>query len=151
MAGVYVVLTLILAPISFGPVQVRFAAGLNVLGAINPVFIFPLMLGTTLANFFGGLGILDIIIGPLATGAAATGCFLFRKQGELMPLAIPIFSSPILAGYLSLIFGLPFWVLFLQLFLGQAIAAYTLGVVIYEIFHRRANQWGPDFRILQKK
>lgn len=136
----YVVLTVAFAPISYGPVQVRLAAGLYTLAAPMPFVTMPLMIATALANWFGGLGVLDVIFGPLATGAACFGCWLFRYKRWLIPAAIPLFSAPVIAGFLSIILQLPFWVLLIQIAIGQAIAAYTIGLAViaaHDIYDRR--------------
>ncbi len=72
IAAVYVVITLIAHPISYGPVQMRVSEALTLL----PYFMgYPaaigLFLGVMIANIFGGLGLIDIIFGSLITLAAA--------------------------------------------------------------------------------
>ena len=72
IAAVYAVVTLILAPISFNVVQIRVSEALTLL----PFFmgypaVIGLFVGVVVANFFGGLGVVDIVFGSLITLVAA--------------------------------------------------------------------------------
>jgi uncharacterized membrane protein len=64
MAALYAALTIVLAPISFGLVQLRVADALLPLPYILgwPMAI-GLFLGCAVANVFGGLGAVDILLG----------------------------------------------------------------------------------------
>ena len=128
IAALYVIITISFGAFSYGPIQVRFAAGLCTLASVFPFLILPLGVGTALANLFGGYGLWDIAGGAIATMAASYGCYLLRRWRWVMPLAIPIISAAILAGYLHILFGLPFLVTMIYIAIGQTIAAYTVGL-----------------------
>jgi len=130
ISALYVVLTVMFAPISYGPIQVRFAAGLCTLASVHPYLILPLGFATALANVMGGYGAWDIGGGAVATMAACTGCYLLRRWKYLVPMAIPVCSAPILAAYLHILFGLPFIWTVLYIAVGQTIAAYTVGLLV---------------------
>ena len=140
VAGMYIALTVFLAPISYGPIQVRFAAGLCTLAGPYPFLILPLGMATGFANLMGGYGAWDVGGGAVATMAACTGCYLLRHWRWLSPIAIPLLSAPILAGYLHILFGLPFLWTMLYIGAGQTVAAYTVGVAVLkanDIYNRR--------------
>ena len=59
IAALYVVLTLVFAPISFGPVQVRIAEALCILPMFTPAAIPGLFIGCLIANGIGGGILLD--------------------------------------------------------------------------------------------
>lgn len=67
IAAVYVALSLIFAPISFGPIQCRISEMLTVLPAFMPAAVPGLAIGCVLANTLGGAIVPDIIFGSLAT------------------------------------------------------------------------------------
>src|SRR5665648_36936 len=67
IAAIYVVLNIIFAPISYGPIQVRIAEALVILPFIDSSAIMGLFLGCILANFIGPLGMVDVIGGSLCT------------------------------------------------------------------------------------
>lgn len=74
IAAVYVALSLVFAPISFGPIQCRISEMLTVLPAFTPAAVPGLAIGCVLANTLGGAIVPDIIFGSLATliGAVVT-------------------------------------------------------------------------------
>ncbi len=71
IASSYAVLSLVFQPISFGVYQVRIAEALTVLPFLTVAAIPGLYIGCVVANILGGMGWLDIIIGPLITLVAA--------------------------------------------------------------------------------
>ena len=68
IAAVYVVLTLVFAPLSFGEVQIRFSEALTVLPFFTPAAIPGLFVGCIIANLLGGAIPVDIIFGSIAIG-----------------------------------------------------------------------------------
>ena len=105
-AALYAVLVIVLAPISFGPVQLRVA---DVLIPLSALFGWPVVAGVTVGCFVGNayyaLGPIDIIAGPIANLIAATIILLLRRQRLLACItgALPI--GLIVGGYLWLVFG----------------------------------------------
>ena len=77
IAAVYVVLTLVFAPLSFGEVQIRFSEALTVLPFFTPAAIPGLFVGCIIANLLGGAIPVDIIFGSIAT---LIGAFFTYKQ-----------------------------------------------------------------------
>ena len=73
IAAAYLVLTLPLAQIAFGPIQFRLAEALTVLAAITPSAIPGLFVGCLISNLMNpqNLGPVDIVFGSLATLLAA--------------------------------------------------------------------------------
>ena len=76
IAAVYVVLTVLFAPFSFGQVQVRLAEALTVLPVFTPAAIPCSLLGRLICNLTGGAILLDSILGSLATLPRAIGSYL---------------------------------------------------------------------------
>ncbi len=67
VAALYAVLTIALAPISYGLIQFRLSEVMTLLAFINPIYIAGLTLGTVIANYASQMGMLDMIFGTLAT------------------------------------------------------------------------------------
>ena len=67
IAAVYVVLTLVFAPFSYGEIQVRISEALTILPFFTPAAIPGLFVGCILANLLGGAIPLDIAFGSIAT------------------------------------------------------------------------------------
>ena len=80
IAAIYVVLTIIFAPFSFGEVQVRISEALTVLPFFTPAAIPGLFVGCIIANLFGGAIPADIIFGSIATLLGALGTYALRKN-----------------------------------------------------------------------
>lgn len=127
VAAIYAALTIVLAPISYGPVQLRVAEGLTVLPFFFPEAIPGLFLGCFLANLYGGYGIMDVVFGSLATLLAA---LLSRKMPHpwLAPLPPVLVNALIIGWILNVTLGLPFGLMALQVGLGQLLSCYVLGM-----------------------
>ena len=61
IAALYVVLTLVFAPISFGSVQLRVAEALTILPLFTSAAVPGLFVGCLVANIFGGAVLWDIV------------------------------------------------------------------------------------------
>ncbi|MEG0320128.1 MAG: QueT transporter family protein, partial [Niameybacter sp.] len=67
VAALYAVLTVALAPISYGNLQFRVSELMVLLAFFDPFYIGGLTLGCFIANLLGPNGIMDVIFGTLAT------------------------------------------------------------------------------------
>ena len=67
IAALYVVLTFVFAPISFGPIQVRIAEALTILPMFTPAAVPGLFVGCLVGNILGGAILPDIIFGSLGS------------------------------------------------------------------------------------
>ena len=66
IGGIYAALTLMVYPLSYGPIQVRISEALTVLPLFFGEAVIGLSVGCLVANFFGN-GVLDGVVGTLAT------------------------------------------------------------------------------------
>lgn len=86
IAAMYTVLTVFLAPLSYGLVQCRLSEALTVLAAFTPAAIPGLTVGCALSNLIGLstganiAGAVDVLLGPLATGVAACLTWALRDR-----------------------------------------------------------------------
>ncbi len=141
IGAIYVILNIIFAPISYGPVQVRIAEALAVLPFIDPSAIIGLFIGCILANVYGGLGMVDIIGGSLCTLIAAylTSKMKNPKLAPLPPVLINAFGVSI---YLHLLFDLPYWITVLYIGVGEVIACYILGYPLLILLIKNKKRLG---------
>ncbi len=156
IAAIYVVITIAFYWISYGPIQVRVSEAMTLL----PYFMgYPaavgLLIGVFIANIAGGLGLIDIIFGPLITFFAAiltarassiykAGIYpvLFNALGVGLILyfiigleffAADTFASPFLTGlfnYLAHVFFVG---------IGQFIAIYIIGIPLMKLLDKKIN------------
>ena len=79
IAAIYVVLTVAIAPFSYGAIQFRISESLSQLVVFSKKYWFPITLGVAIANIFSPLGIVDVFFGTLGTGLAlAISIFIFK-------------------------------------------------------------------------
>ena len=147
IAAIYVVLTLVFAPISYGEVQVRIAEALTILPFFTPAAIPGLFIGCLIANVIGGSIVLDVIFGSIATLLGAAGTWMLRKNRWLAPLP-PIISNTIIVP-LVLRFGygvlLPIPLLMVFIAIGEIISCYILGELLLSVLLPYAGRlFGTD-------
>ena len=126
LAAIYVVLTVAFAPISYGPVQVRISEMLTVLPFFTPAAIPGLFVGAMIANAYGGLGIIDVVVGSSATLVAALLTFRMKRK-FLAPLPPVLVNAIVIGAMLSYLFQLPLIPTMIYVGLGQLVACYGLG------------------------
>ena len=71
IAAMYAALTLSLYGMSYGQIQLRVAEALTILPYFTPAAIPGLFAGCIISNALGPNGLIDVIVGSLATLAAA--------------------------------------------------------------------------------
>lgn len=139
IAGLYVIITYLLSPVSFGPLQFRASEALTVLPILYPEAIPALFIGVLLSNIIGGLGMVDIIGGSLVTLLAAYGTYYFR--GTFLAYLSPIILNGFLISiYLHLLFEIPYWVTVLQITISEAVVVLLLGYPLIRVLKNRIDQ-----------
>lgn len=130
IAAMYVALTYVFQPISFGAVQVRIAEALTILPWFTPVAIPGLFAGCLLGNLLSGAMLPDIIFGSLATLLGAVGTRLLKKKPIVLGTIPPILSNTIIVPFiLKYAYGLDnaMWFLFLTIGVGELASCGLLG------------------------
>mgnify|MGYP005805875839 CR=1 FL=1 len=140
IAALYAALTLVLAPIGFGPFQCRVSEALTILAAFTPAAIPGLSLGCLISNAIGlvmGLnptGAIDMIFGTAATLLAAICSYLLRNirwfsVPVLSTLPPVIFNILIIGAELSYVLHIPYWLAaFVEVGIGEFIACCVIGI-----------------------
>ncbi len=106
VAALYVALTLMLSPISYGIVQFRFSELLMLLCFFRWDYCLALTIGCAIANLFSPMMALDLVFGTSATLIAAV-CML-RCQKLWTAAVLPAVTNGILVGFeLVLAFSYP--------------------------------------------
>ncbi|HHY06849.1 MAG TPA: QueT transporter family protein [Clostridia bacterium] len=138
IAAIYATITIVFAPLSYGLIQVRISEALTILPFIFPESVLGLFLGCFIANIYGGLGLIDIVFGSLATLLAA---FLTKKMPHpfLAPLPPVVINAVVVAFILKYVLGYPFVVSMFYVGLGQFLACYFLGLPLLYLLQK--YQW----------
>ena len=103
IAAVYVVVCLVLAPFSYGAVQVRVAEALCLLTVFGAEYIVGVTLGCFLANLLGST-VVDVVFGTLATLLACLVTYKLRDirvKGLAIPASLPpvVFNMIIVGAF----------------------------------------------------
>lgn len=135
VATLYIGATLAVAPLSFGPVQLRFSEILVLLCFYNPEFCFSMILGCFIANLYSPLTYYDLIFGVMSTIFTVFGIYLFGKYKPFKKLSLLVstlfasVSMVFIAWELTLL-GEPFWFSLLTTFIGEFVVVTVLGYPI---------------------
>jgi uncharacterized membrane protein len=138
IAAVYVALSVIFQPISYGLVQVRVAEALTLLPYLWVDAIPGLFVGCVIANIYGGFGILDVALGSLATLAAAALTKL--APNKILAAASPVvINAVVVGGYLSYLLNVPLPLSMFYVGFGEAVACFALGLPLLHCLSSRGN------------
>ncbi len=129
IAALYVGLTWLLSPISYGSIQFRISEVLLLLVVLNPKYAYSLIIGCLIANTTSPLGWYDIVFGTLATTFAILPMMKIKKIG--LACIFPVMCNSII---ISIELGIAldmfniFWFNMLTVGLGEAVVLYFLGI-----------------------
>lgn len=137
IAALYAVITMALAPISYGPIQFRVSEIMVLLVFIDRKYLTGLVLGCFLANLLSQAGMYDVVFGTLATLIALIGIIKVReifgsslKSLLLASLSPVIFNGLIIGWMLSYLYNLPFALTAFQIALGEFGVVSILGIIV---------------------
>ena len=138
VAAIYAVLTIALAPISYGNFQFRISELMVLLAFFDPFYIGGLTLGCFIANLLGPNGIMDIIFGTLATFISVTAISFTAKyfKGSKLGLCIAsiwptLFNGLIIGWMLNYLFKLPLALTMLEVGFGEFVVVSIVGVPLF--------------------
>ena len=150
IAAVYVVVCLVLAPFSYGAVQVRVAEALCLLPVFGAEYIVGVPLGCFLANLLGST-VVDVVFGTLATLLACLVTYKLRDirvKGLAIPASLPpVVFNMIIVGAFEITFffsdGAPTAMLAVfnavTVGIGELISCTILGVALVKLIESNAG------------
>ena len=142
IAAIYVVLTYVFAPFSFGEIQVRIAEALTILPVFTPAAIPGLFIGCLIGNIIGGGILPDIIFGSIATLLGAFFTYQLCRSRQLLAPLPPIIANTLIVP-LVLRFGygvaLPIPFMMLTVGIGEILSCGVLGLVLYFALRKYKN------------
>jgi len=102
IAAAYAALTIGLAPLSYGPIQLRVSEVFTVLPFLMPGSVLGVVVGCVLANLYTG-SVLDIVFGSCATLLAALLTAYFGEKGNtvknrLLGCLMPVLFNAVIVG-----------------------------------------------------
>ena len=137
--SLYVILTIMLQPFSYGPIQVRISEALCILPLYDKLSVISITLGCLLANAYNG-NIYDIIFGTLATFLGLILTYKLRKKNFFVATAPTLISNAIIIPFvLKYGYGLSDIVVYVEalfILLGEALSVYLVGYLIRPLLEK---------------
>lgn len=144
VTGLYVAFTLLLAPLSFGAIQLRFSEIFNNLAVFNKRYIWAVTIGCAIANLWSPMGLVDLIFGTTETLLMTALSYYLSRKFKKVPVKLSICvlictaSSWIIALELFYVLHLPFWMSYLTVGIGEFISV-AIGAVIFWLVNKKIN------------
>lgn len=134
IACVYAVLTMAIAPLSYGAIQMRISEVMVFLAFYNKKYIPGLVLGCLIANTISPLGMMDMCFGTLSTLLV---CIAMYKLKNLFVAAIVggVITGVIIGTELYFALGLPFMINAFYVFAGEIIIL-IIGALLFKLIER---------------
>lgn len=131
IAALYVVLVLLFYWLSYDAIQFRIAELLLILVLFDKKSIVGLTIGVVIANLFSPMLLYDLSFGVLATILTLGLMLLLRKWPYLSLLMPSLVNGPIIGLMLYIATAAPFLLSTLQVFIGEFVVTYVIGLPIY--------------------
>lgn len=136
IAALYVVLTYAFPSLAYGPIQFRVSEILTLLAFIDPFYILPLTLGCAIANLGSPFGIIDVIVGTLASFLAL---FAMSKTKKLFLASLwSTFFSFIIGLEILLLSSEPvnFFIVTGQIMISEFVVVSIIGIPIFKLIEK---------------
>lgn len=133
VTAMYAVLTVVTSELSYGGIQYRLSEILVLLCFYRKDYAPALILGCFIANLFSPLGVIDWIVGPIATAIAIVP--MYYMKNIYLAAALPVVSNGIIVGIeLTIVLGeASLWFNMLTVAFGELVVVGILGVLIFKL------------------
>lgn len=131
VAALYVVITYAIAPISYGPVQVRISEVLVLLAFFDKKYIISLTIGCLIANLLSPLGMIDVVVGTLGTFFSVYA--ISKTKSLFLATLWPSFFCIPVVFILHIFVGLPFMLYLFGFITGEFLSVTIIGYPLVKI------------------
>lgn len=135
-AALYAVLTVAIAPLSYGPIQLRMSNLIKPIALFDPAFAISLAIGTGMANLFSPFGPWDWAVMPLVEVVAALVCWSLRRWPVL---AVVVQSLVVSVGVCLFPLGFGAHLPFAATFIPVALPNVAIPLAGYLVIWKRFN------------
>ena len=156
IGAAYAALTMALAPISYGPIQMRVSEVLCVLPFFLPCATWGLFIGCMIANLISAAGVWDVVFGSLATLGSCLCIQALGQRGKkvsswphiILAMLMPVvWNAFIVGGMLTwsftdtpvFRFSRQFWIFAAEVGLGELIVMFVLGIPLLKLLEH--SEW----------
>lgn len=140
VAAIYAALTISMAPISYGAIQFRIPEVLTLLAFLNPHFAPGLIIGCFIANLFSPFGMIDALIGTLAT-AIAVYAMRYAKNMWMASLTPTIANGIIVGIEVAVLCNLPILETMMYVALGEFVVVTIIGVPVFKAISKKIQKY----------
>lgn len=139
IAALYAVLTWAIPSLSYGPIQFRVSEVLTLLAFFNPEYILGLTVGCALSNIFSTLGIIDMVIGTLASFLALTA--MSKINNIWIASLMPALFSILIGLEIVLVSPTPvsFFMITAQIMFSEFVIVTLCGVPLFKLLMNRQS------------
>lgn len=130
-AAIYMALTLAIAPLSYGLLQIRLSEMLLLLAFLDRKYALGLILGCFLANCFSPFGLMDVLFGTTCTAAALWG--ITRHSKTLFGASLWAVFCNAFIGIELFFFGSPLLLSMAMVALGEFLAVGCGGCFVFRL------------------
>lgn len=143
IAAIYTCLTFFSSALglAYGPIQFRISEALIMLTYFTPAAVPGLTLGCILSNIASPYGVIDILLGTVATLLSAIVCYCLGKRRKsftpyIFPIITALFNSFFVGLQIALFTpGKSFFIIFitsaLQVGIGELAVCYAIGIPLF--------------------
>ena len=139
IAALYVAVTVILSVISFGAIQLRLSEMFNYLALYHKRYVVAVTAGVVIANFMSPTWILDVPIGGIGTLLVLLLCRRVTRniKSDVLKMVVTaiIFALSMftVAGQLTILYGLPFWLTYFTVGVGELLSMTVGGIIMHSL------------------
>lgn len=133
VAAMYAVLTVVTSELSYGGIQYRLSEILVLLCFYRKDYAPALIVGCAIANLFSPLGLVDVVLGSIATAIAVIPMYYMRNI--FLAALLPIVSNGIIVGIeLTVIYAeASLWFNMATVAFGELVVVGILGVLVFKL------------------
>ena len=136
VAALYVALTLVSYPFSYGLTQFRISEVLMLLVCLDKRYSIAMVLGCLISNFFS-FNLIDCIFGTLATAIACVLMIITRKHIVIASLFPALVNGVIIGLELHYILEFPLLFSMASVAFGELVVVTGIGLLIYSAIKSR--------------
>ena len=131
MACVYAVLTMAIAPLSYGAIQMRISEIIVFLAFYNKKYIPGLIVGCFVANTISPMGIMDMFFGTLSTVVVCVAMYQLKNR-YIAAIAGGVITGLIVGAELYIALDLPFLINAFYVFVGEVVIL-LIGALLFKL------------------
>jgi len=145
IAALYVSITVIVSPLSFGFLQIRVSSMLKCLFLKDRRYIAAITVGVFLANMFSPYaGVWELVFMPVVTILAAEVAYRFRNHPVMALIANATMTAVGVGAMLQIVLGLPFWITFASVTISES-AVMLIGQKVFSRWINAAiSKWSNN-------